>query len=47
MGMGISDGAKRVATLGEGKIHMFDSDEWITIERTEEMSSVAAEAQHE
>ena len=36
MGMGISDGAKQVATLGEKTIHMFDGTEWKTVPRVEE-----------
>jgi len=33
MGMGISDGTKQVATLGEKTIHMFDGTAWKTVER--------------
>lgn len=36
MGMGISDGAKQVATLGEKTIHMFNGTEWKTVSREEE-----------
>lgn len=33
MGMGISDGAEQVATLGEKTIHMFDGKRWKTVSR--------------
>jgi hypothetical protein len=33
MGMGISDDAKQVATLGEKAIHLFDGANWTTVER--------------
>ena len=39
MGMGISDGAKQVATLGEKSIHMFNGEKWITVPREEDSSA--------
>jgi len=39
MGMGISDGAKQVATLGEKSIHMFNGDKWTTVPREADISA--------
>ena len=36
MGMGISDGANQVATLGEKTLHYFDGAVWKTIDRESE-----------
>ena len=36
MGMGINDGAKQVATLGEKKLHLFDGNTWKTVDREEQ-----------
>ena len=33
MGMGINDGVKQVATLGEQSIHLFDGNQWKTVPR--------------
>jgi hypothetical protein len=41
MGMGISDGAKKVATLGEKAIHMFDGEKWVTVKREEDTEKSA------
>lgn len=35
MGMGITDGSKQVACLGEKTIHYFDGKLWKTVERTQ------------
>jgi hypothetical protein len=37
MGMGITDGSKQVATLGEKNIHLFDGKEWKIISREDEV----------
>lgn len=40
MGMGISDGSKQVATLGENSIHLFNGDSWSTVRRDAEVAKV-------